>query len=197
MRKPELLLLLLLWRGVRHHEFCCCAHSPPSLTLHRGTATAVQPSVGRQNRVHWKRPTEPKAIAVDWLGSASPSAGRFWKSLSKELSRYTTEIKGDPYDISSTWVSPRPPQTQYASNLPTCYKVFIHLSHVLQGIHPFGPNIRSYSSTCPQMLQVNHPLDPNATSYSSTRVECAKHSSTQLKCTRNSFNFWSQMLYKS
>jgi hypothetical protein len=42
-----------------------------------GTATAVQPSVGRQNRVQWKRPTEPKAIAVDWLDYASPSAGRF------------------------------------------------------------------------------------------------------------------------
>ncbi|CAK9868496.1 unnamed protein product [Sphagnum jensenii] len=42
-----------------------------------GTDTAVQPSVGRQNRVHWKHRTEPKAIAVDWLGSASPSAGRF------------------------------------------------------------------------------------------------------------------------
>jgi hypothetical protein len=126
------------WRGVRYHEFCC-VHSPLSLTIHGETATAVQPSVGRQNRVHWKRPTEPKAIAVDWVDSASPSAGRFWKSLSKELSRYTTEIKGDPYDISSTWLPPRPPNT-----------VCIQFAHMLQGIHPLVPRTTRYSSIWPK-----------------------------------------------
>jgi hypothetical protein len=127
MSKPELLLLLLLKRSTPSRILLLVAFA--TVTHNTRWDTAVQPSVGRQNRVHWKRPTEPKAIALDWLGSASPSAGRFWKSLPKELSTYTTEIKGDLYDISSTWLSlPPPPQ---------------------HSMHPICPHATRYSSTCP------------------------------------------------
>jgi hypothetical protein len=75
-----------------------------------------------------------------WIGLDLPPRplDAFEKSLSKELSTYTTEVKGDPYDIFHPLGFP-PPNT-----------VCIQFAHMLQGIHPLVPRTTRYSSIWPK-----------------------------------------------
>jgi hypothetical protein len=171
---------------VRHHEFCCCVHSPPSLTIHGGqTLLCSRPSDGRtefigsvrrnQKPLRWiglDLPPRP----LDAFENRSPRNSLDILQKSKEILTIFHPLGSSPHLPPNTVCiqfahmlqgsHPLVPRTtRYSSIWPKCYKLIIHLTQMLQAIHPLGLNVQSIP-----------PLSSNVP--------------------RNSFNFWSQMLYK-